>query len=68
MKNETPIFKELFDQFSDVQKLAYERGYIQAKLELIEYIQQELKAKRLPASKGVGMIVKHLSQYTPEQR
>lgn len=61
MSKETPLFDELYEQFQDVQKLAYQRGYLQAQLELIEYIQAELEAKRLPASKGVRLIVERLS-------
>lgn len=62
MSKETPLFDELYEQFQDVQKLAYKRGYLKAQLELLDHINTELKAKRLPPSKGVKAIIEQLNK------
>lgn len=61
MTTNTPIFDQLSANMSELRDLAYKRGHIEARLELLNYIKEELKAKRLPASKGVQLIIEKLS-------
>lgn len=63
MTTNTPIFDELSKNITDIRDLAYKRGHIEARLELLNYIKAELKAKRLPASKGVQLIIERLSDH-----
>jgi len=50
--NETPIFTELNENMKQLRETAFRHGYLTAQMELIEYITEELKAKRLSPSKG----------------
>lgn len=61
MTTNTPIFDELSKNITDIRDLAYKRGHIEARLAILDYIKTELKAKRLPASKGVQLIIEKLS-------
>lgn len=63
MTTNTPIFDELSKNMSELRDLAYKRGHIEARLELLDYIKAELKAKRLPAFKGVQLIIERLSNH-----
>lgn len=58
----TPVFNQLNQTFNDARENAYKRGKLQTQLDLIEYIQTELTAKRLPASKGVRQIIEWLAK------
>jgi len=61
MTTNTPIYDELSKNMTELRDLAYKRGHIEARLELLDHIKTELKAKRLPASKGVQLIIEKLS-------
>lgn len=63
MTTNTPIYDELSKNMSELRDLAYKRGHIEARLQLLDYIKTELKAKRLPASKGVQLIIERLSDH-----
>lgn len=61
--NETPIFTELNENMKQLRETAFRHGYLTAQMELIEYITEELKAKRLSPSKGVRNIVEKLTAH-----
>lgn len=59
--SDTPIFTELNENMKQLRETAFRHGYLTAQVELIEYITEELKAKRLSPSKGVRNIVEKLT-------
>jgi hypothetical protein len=59
--SDTPIFTELNENMKQLRETAFRHGYLTAQVELIEYITEELKAKRLSPSKGIRNIVEKLT-------
>jgi hypothetical protein len=59
--SDTPIFTELNENFKQLRETAFRHGYLSAQVELLEYIEAELKAKRLSPSKGVKNIIDKLA-------
>lgn len=59
--SDTPIFTELNENMKQLRETAFRHGYLTAQVELIDYITDELKAKRLTPSKGLRNIIEKLT-------
>lgn len=60
--SDTPIFTELNENMKQLRETAFRHGYLTAQVELIEYIQTELQARRLSPSKGLKNIIEKLTK------
>jgi hypothetical protein len=60
--SDTPIFDQVSENIRKVSENAYAHGYLKARLDLLEYIEAELKTRRLSPSKGLKNIIDKLAR------